>query len=40
MVDILNEFVMNIKACDGRNQLALVEYVEDPYANYRKIKQP
>ncbi|XP_021992648.1 uncharacterized protein LOC110889429 isoform X2 [Helianthus annuus] len=38
MVDTLKEFVVNIDACDGGNQLAMVQYVKDPYANYRKME--
>ncbi|KAJ0703597.1 putative cyclin domain-containing protein [Helianthus annuus] len=38
MEDIFEEPVIDIDACDEGNQLAVVEYVEDLYANYRKME--
>ncbi|KAI3794321.1 hypothetical protein L1987_36950 [Smallanthus sonchifolius] len=38
MEDIFEESVIDIDACDGGNQLAVVEYVEDLYANYRMME--
>ncbi|KAJ0734726.1 hypothetical protein HanPI659440_Chr11g0423551 [Helianthus annuus] len=36
--DIFEEPVIDIDACDEGNQLAVVEYLEDFYANYTKIE--
>ncbi|XP_076889496.1 G2/mitotic-specific cyclin-2-like [Bidens hawaiensis] len=38
MEDIFEESVIDIDACDEGNPLAVVEYVEDLYANYRKME--
>ncbi|KAI7738374.1 hypothetical protein M8C21_008437, partial [Ambrosia artemisiifolia] len=38
MEDIFEEPVIDIDACDVGNHLAVVEYVEDLYASYRKME--
>ncbi|KAK1410518.1 hypothetical protein QVD17_37055 [Tagetes erecta] len=38
MEDIFEESVIDIDVCDQGNHLAVVEYVEDLYANYRKME--
>ncbi|THG09954.1 hypothetical protein TEA_009607 [Camellia sinensis var. sinensis] len=38
MEDIFEEPVMDIDSCDAKNPLALVEYVHDVYAYYRKME--
>ncbi|KAL8194086.1 hypothetical protein R6Q57_026328 [Mikania cordata] len=38
MEDIFEEFVIDIDVCDDGNPLAVVEYVEDLYANYRRME--
>lgn len=38
MEDIVEEPVVDIDASDRKNQLAVVDYVEDLYAYYRKME--
>ncbi|KAL4577766.1 hypothetical protein LXL04_013879 [Taraxacum kok-saghyz] len=38
MEDISEESIVNIDVCDDGNELAVVEYVEDLYAHYRKME--
>ncbi|KAI7747913.1 hypothetical protein M8C21_008098, partial [Ambrosia artemisiifolia] len=38
MEDILEEAVVDIDVSDAKNPLAVVEYVDDIYANYRKME--
>lgn len=38
MEDIFEESVVDIDACDDGNHLAVVEYVEDLYAHYRRME--
>ncbi|KAI3817068.1 hypothetical protein L1987_10855 [Smallanthus sonchifolius] len=38
MEDIFEESVIDIYACDDGNRLAVVEYAEDLYANYRRME--
>ncbi|KAI3784524.1 hypothetical protein L1987_43623 [Smallanthus sonchifolius] len=38
MEDIFEESVIDIYVCDDGNQLAVVEYAKDLYANYRRVK--
>lgn len=38
MEDINEEPIVDIDGCDAKNPLAVVEYVEDLYAYYRKME--
>ncbi|XWS45635.1 hypothetical protein CRYUN_Cryun15aG0153400 [Craigia yunnanensis] len=38
MEDIVEEPIVDIDGCDAKNPLAIVEYVEDLYAYYRKME--
>ncbi|CAI9272230.1 unnamed protein product [Lactuca saligna] len=38
MEDIFEESVVDIDSCDNENELAVVEYVEDLYAHYRRME--
>ena len=38
MEDIAAKPIVDIDACDAKNPLAVVEYVEDLYAYYRKME--
>lgn len=38
MEDIVEEPITDIDGCDGKNPLAVVDYVEDLYAFYRKVE--
>ncbi|KAL8168319.1 hypothetical protein V2J09_009818 [Rumex salicifolius] len=38
MEDIFEELVMDIDRCDAKNHLAVVDYVEDLYLNYRNME--
>ncbi|KAF5453823.1 hypothetical protein F2P56_023541 [Juglans regia] len=38
MEDIVEEPVMDIDSCDAKNPLAVVDYIEDLYAYYRKME--
>lgn len=38
MEDIFEEPVVDIDVSDTKNHLAVVEYVEDLYAHYRKME--
>ena len=38
MEDIVEEASVDIDGCDARNPLAVVDYVEDLYAFYRKME--
>lgn len=38
MEDIFEESVVDIDICDNENELAVVEYVEDLYAHYRRME--
>ena len=38
MEDIEEEPVMDIDSCDKKNQLAVVEYIDDLYACYRRAE--
>lgn len=38
MEDIVDEPVIDIDSCDGKNPLAVVEYIEDLYVYYRKME--
>lgn len=38
MEDIVEEPIVDIDGCDLKNPLAVVEYVEDLYAYYRRME--
>jgi hypothetical protein len=38
MEDIVEEPVMDIDSCDAKNPLAVVDYIEDLHAYYRKME--
>ncbi|KAG5069625.1 G2/mitotic-specific cyclin-1 [Glycine max] len=38
MEDIIEETVLDIDTCDANNPLAVVDYIEDLYAHYRKME--
>ncbi|CAA3029957.1 G2/mitotic-specific cyclin-2-like [Olea europaea var. sylvestris] len=38
MEDIFEETIMDIDSCDAKNSLAVVDYVEDLYAYYKKME--
>lgn len=38
MEDIAEEPIVDIDSCDAKNPLAVVEYVEDLFAYYRKME--
>ncbi|KAJ8771081.1 hypothetical protein K2173_023406 [Erythroxylum novogranatense] len=38
MEDIIEEPILDIDGCDGKNPLSVVDYVEDLYAHYRRIE--
>lgn len=38
MEDIIEEPILNIDDCDAKNPLAVVDYVEDLHAYYRKME--
>jgi len=38
MEDIIDETVLDIDVCDANNPLAVVDYIEDLYAYYRKTE--
>lgn len=38
MEDIAEEPVVDIDGCDKRNPLAVVEYIDDLYRNYKKAE--
>ncbi|KAG2695195.1 hypothetical protein I3843_07G003700 [Carya illinoinensis] len=38
MEDVVEEPVMDIDSCDAKNPLAVVDYIEDLYAYYRKME--
>lgn len=38
MEDIIEEPILDIDGCDSKNPLAVVDYVEDMYAYYRKME--
>lgn len=40
MEDIEGEMILDIDSCDANNSLAVVEYIEDLHAYYRKIEVP
>ena len=35
---IIEETVLDIDTCDANNPLAVVDYIEDLYAHYRKME--
>lgn len=38
MEDIFEEHIVDIDISDTKNPLAVVEYIEDLYANYKKME--
>lgn len=38
MEDIAEEPVVDIDSCDKKNTLAVVEYIDDLYAHYKKAE--